>query len=161
MMSGIAPRTSPEAVATYRDSLSFLCDRAAEHDIDVVIEPINPRDMPGYFLNDFDFAADLIGSLNRPNLRLQFDIYHRQIIHGDVVPGLRRFMPIIGHVQVAAVPLRHEPGTGELDDFAVLRELDSLGYGGFVGCEYRPSGDTKSGLTWLNAFSNQKSKSRL
>jgi hydroxypyruvate isomerase len=161
MMSGIASRTGPKAVADYRDSLSFACDRAGEHDIDVVIEPINSRDMPGYFLNDFDFAADIIRDLNKPNLRLQFDIYHRQIIHGDVLTGLRQLMPIIGHVQIAAVPLRHEPGTGELNDFSILRELDILGYEGFVGCEYRPAGDTRSGLLWLDTFRNGKAKGGL
>jgi hydroxypyruvate isomerase len=161
MMSGIASRTDPAAIAAYRDSLSMACDRAGEHQIDIVIEPINPRDMPGYFLNDFNFAADIIGALNRPNLRLQFDIYHRQIIHGDMMTGLRQLMPIIGHVQIAAVPLRHEPGTGELDDFRVLRELDRFGYDDFVGCEYRPAGDTKSGLRWLSEFREQETKSSL
>lgn len=161
MMSGIAARTDPEAVAAYRDCLSLACDRAGENDIDIVIEPINPRDMPGYFLNDFNFAAEIIGTLNKPNLRLQFDIYHRQIIHGDMIMGLRQLMPLIGHVQIAAVPLRHEPGTGELDDFHVLRELDTLGYEGFVGCEYRPAGDTKSGLGWLDAFREQTTKAGL
>jgi hydroxypyruvate isomerase len=152
LMGGLASRKDPAAVETYRDALTFACDRAGQEGIDIVIEPINPRDMPGYFLDDFDFAADLIDALNKPNLKLQFDIYHRQIIHGDVLTGLRKLMPIIGHVQVASVPLRNEPGTGELDDFRVLRELDRLGYTGFVGCEYRPAGDTVSGLGWLDAF---------
>jgi hydroxypyruvate isomerase len=108
--------------------------------------------MPYSFLNDFNFAADLIADLGHPNLKLQFDIYHRQIIHGDVIRGLRELMPITGHVQIASVPSRHEPGTGELDDFRVLRELDALGYGGYVGCEYRPAGETVAGLGWLKAF---------
>jgi hydroxypyruvate isomerase len=151
-MSGLADRTDAAALQTYRDSLLFLCDRAGEENLDVVIEPINPRDMPGYFLNDFNFAADIIDSLNRPNLKMQFDIYHRQIIHGDVLTGLKRFMPIIGHVQIAAVPLRNEPGTGELDDVRILNELDRMGYEGFVGCEYRPAGNTAAGLTWMKAF---------
>ncbi|MEY3306211.1 MAG: hypothetical protein RLZZ413_249 [Pseudomonadota bacterium] len=152
VMSGIARRDDPQAVACYRDSLAYLCDQAGQAGLDVLIEPINARDMPGYFLNDFNYAADLIADLGLANLKLQFDIYHRQIIHGDVLTGLKALMPIIGHVQIAAVPLRNEPGTGELDDMRVLRALDTLGYSGFVGCEYRPAAGTVAGLGWLNAF---------
>ncbi|WP_087000448.1 2-oxo-tetronate isomerase [Rhizobium sullae] len=155
VMSGLGSRKDAAAVAIYRNSLTYACDRAGEDGIDIVIEPINPRDMPGYFLNDFDFAADTISALDKPNLKLQFDIYHRQIIHGDVLTALRRLMPIIGHVQIASVPLRNEPATGELDDFRLLRELDILGYKGFVGCEYRPAGNTVAGLGWIDAFRSQ------
>ena len=152
VMSGLADPADPAARRTYREALAFVCDAAGQAGLDVMIEPINSRDMPGYFLNDFNRAADLIADLGLPNLKLQFDIYHRQIIHGDVLTGLRQMMPIIGHVQIAAVPLRHEPGTGELDDIRVLHELDILGYSGFVGCEYRPAGDTVAGLGWRSAF---------
>ncbi len=152
MMAGLADRADPLAQTAYRASLLHLCDQAAQTGLTVVIEPINPRDMPGYFLNDFNQAADLIADLARPNLLLQFDIYHRQIIHGDVLTGLRRLMPVIGHIQIAAVPLRHEPGTGELDDARILHEIDRLGYTGFVGCEYRPAGDTVAGLGWRKAL---------
>jgi hydroxypyruvate isomerase len=152
VMSGLADPADASAQQAYRDALAYLCESAGPAGIDVMIEPINPRDMPGYFLNNFDMAADLIETLRLPNLQLQFDIYHRQIIHGDVLTGLQRMMPIIGHVQIAAVPLRHEPGTGELNDFRVLRELDTLGYSGFVGCEYRPACDTLAGLDWLKSF---------
>jgi hydroxypyruvate isomerase len=152
VMAGIADSADPVARAAYRDALAYLCDNAGSQGRDVVIEPINQRDMPGYFLNDFNLAADLIADLGRPNLKLQFDIYHRQIIHGDVLTGLRSLMPIIGHVQIAAVPQRHEPCSGELDDVRVLTALDTLGYTGFVGCEYRPAGETVSGLGWLRHF---------
>lgn len=152
VMSGIARRDDSAACACYRDSVAYLCDQAGQAGLDVLIEPINARDMPGYFLNDFNYAADLIADLGAANLKLQFDIYHRQIIHGDVLTGLKTLMPIIGHVQIAAVPLRHEPGTGELDDFRILSALDDLGYTGFVGCEYRPAAGTVAGLDWLNAF---------
>ena len=151
-MSGLADRADPAAVRAYGDALARLCDAAGAEGLDVLIEPINPRDMPGYFLDDFDFAADLIAALDLPNLKLQFDIYHRQILHGDVLTGLRRMLPITGHVQIASVPGRHEPGTGELDDIRVLRALDALGYTGFVGCEYRPAGETTAGLGWRRAF---------
>jgi hydroxypyruvate isomerase len=152
VMSGIARRDDPAARSCYRESLAYLCDQAGQAGLDVLIEPINARDMPGYFLNDFNYAADLIADLGHANLKLQFDIYHRQIIHGDVLTGLKALMPIIGHVQIAAVPLRHEPGTGELDDFRILSALDDLGYTGFVGCEYRPESGTVAGLAWMNAF---------
>ena len=105
--------------------------------------------MPGYFLNDFPFAAALIAELALPNLKLQFDIYHRQILHGDVMRGLDALLPITGHVQVASVPKRNEPGTGELDDVRIFRHLDQLGYDGYVGCEYRPAGHTVEGLGWF------------
>jgi hydroxypyruvate isomerase len=152
MMSGIARRDDAGACAIYRESLAYFCDHAGQAGLDVLIEPINSRDMPGYFLNDFNYAADLIADLGYANLKLQFDIYHRQIIHGDVLNGLKTLMPIIGHVQIAAVPLRHEPGTGELDDFRILSALDELSYPGFVGCEYHPAAGTADGLGWLSAF---------
>lgn len=149
VMSGLADARDQSARQTYRDSLQYLCDRAGQLDLDILIEPINPRDMPGYFLNDFNMAADLINEVGQPNLMLQFDIYHRQILHGDVLKGLNSMMPIIGHIQIAAAPDRHEPGTGELDDFRIMRELDRIGYDGFVGCEYRPAGETIAGLGWM------------
>jgi hydroxypyruvate isomerase len=152
VMSGRAEASDATARTCYRDSLAYACDMAGSAGLEVMIEPINPRDMPGYFLNDFNMAADLIADLDRPNLKLQFDIYHRQILHGDVLTGLRQMMPVIGHVQIAAVPLRHEPGTGELDDTRVLHEVDALGYAGYVGCEYRPAGETAAGLGWLAPF---------
>ena len=155
VMAGIADRVDTTARATYGESLLYLCDKAGAVGLDVVIEPINKRDMPGYFLNDFNYAADLIASLALPNLKLQFDIYHRQILHGDVIKGLQALMPIIGHVQIAAIPDRHEPCSGELDDVRVLGALDALGYTGFVGCEYRPAGETVAGLGWLRHFSQR------
>lgn len=150
MMAGIAPGGDARARAAYLDSLKFAADVTGEAGIGLVIEPINPRDMPGYFLNDFAQAADLIAAVDLPHVKLQFDIYHRQILHGDVMVALAALMPIIGHVQIASVPNRNEPGTGELDDFRILRRLDELGYDGFVGCEYRPAAGTVSGLSWLN-----------
>ncbi len=148
VMSGLGSRESPAQRAAYEDSLRLACDLAGAAGLDILIEPINARNMPGYFLNDFAYAAALIETLARPNLKLQFDIYHRQILHGDVLTGLQTLLPITGHVQIAAVPRRHEPGTGELDDAAILHALDALGYDGFVGCEYNPESSTLPGLTW-------------
>ena len=148
VMSGLADKANVTALATYRKAVEFACAAAAPHRITIVIEPINARDMPGYFLNDFNFAANLIADMALPNLKLQYDIYHRQIIHGDVMMNLEKLMPIIGHVQIASVPKRHEPLTGELDDARIFQHLDALGYQGFVGCEYRPANSTVAGLGW-------------
>lgn len=150
MMAGLADRGDPAHQSAYRDSAAFAADAAGENGICLLIEPLNGRDMPGYFLNNFDHAAELIEELGRPNLRLQFDIYHRQILHGDVLVGLERLLPMTGHVQIASVPGRNEPGSGELDDFRLFTALDDLGYQGFVGCEYRPKAATKDGLGWLD-----------
>jgi hydroxypyruvate isomerase len=150
VMSGLADSKSSVAGIAYRDAIRFAAGSAAKHGIDIMIEPINPRDMPGYFLNDFNLAVGIIQELSLPNLKLQFDIYHRQIIHGDVIRGLETLMPTIGHIQIASVPRRNEPGTGELDDFRLFETLDSLDYAGFVGCEYRPAAGTLDGLTWLS-----------
>lgn len=148
LMSGIG--SGPEALAVYRDSIRMACELAADDDIQILIEPINSRDVPGYLMNDFALAEELITELGLPNLRLQFDIYHRQIIHGDVTRGLQKLMPITGHIQISSAPDRHEPTTGELDDVRILEIIDALNYPGFVGCEYRPRGGTLEGLGWLD-----------
>jgi len=154
VMSGLADKANRPALMAYREALSFACAATAPHGIDIVIEPINARDMPGYFLNDFNFAANLIADMALPNLKLQYDIYHRQIIHGDVMTSLEKHMPIIGHVQIASVPKRNEPLTGELDDARIFQHLDALGYRGFVGCEYRPANGTVVGLDWRDQLRN-------
>lgn len=152
VMAGIAETSSRTHRSAYLAALDFAAEAAKAQDVTVLIEPINPRDMPGYFLNDFDLAAELLDELSRENVKLQFDIYHRQVLHGDVLTALERMLPLIGHVQIAAVPGRNEPGSGELDDFRVLRALDDLGYDGFVGCEYRPASSTLAGLDWRARF---------
>lgn len=152
LMAGLAAPDDPRAAEAYRRAVAWTAGQLAPAGLDLVLEPINARNMPGYFLNDFGRAADLIGALALPNLKLQFDLYHCQILHGDVTMRLRALMPIIGHVQTASVPGRHEPGTGELNDAFLFDELDRLGYAGFVGCEYIPAADTVAGLGWLAAY---------
>lgn len=149
VMAGIAGWRDPMAKHHYRSALRLAAEKAGAEGIDVLIEPLNDRDMPGYFLADFNHAAEVIAELNLPNLKLQFDIYHRQIIHGDVLTALKTLLPIIGHIQVASVPKRQEPGGGELNDFEVFRALDALGYNGWIGCEYRPAAGTAEGLGWM------------
>lgn len=154
LMSGLADRNDKNAVLAYKKSIGWTAARLAQEEIDLLIEPINSRNMPGYFLNDFDYAVQLIKELALPNLKLQFDIYHRQIIHGDVTMALRQMMPIIGHIQTASVPDRHEPESGELNDGFLFNELDRLGYQGFIGCEYHPAGKTTDGLGWFLKYKN-------
>lgn len=152
LMAGLADWRDPGARASYLRSLEWCAERLARERLDLLIEPINPRSMPGYFLNDVDAAGGLLTDLAIPNLKLQFDIFHCQILHGDVTMRLRRLMPIIGHVQIASVPDRHEPGSGELDDAYLFGELDRLGYDGFVGCEYNPRAGTLDGLAWRESL---------
>ena len=154
VMAGVAGPDAARALATYRDSLEFACEAAGRESIDILIEPINTRDIPGYLMNDFALAARLIGDLKLPNLKLQFDIYHRQIIHGDVTRGLEALLPITGHIQISSVPSRHEPMSGELDDLHILRTLERLNYGGYMGCEYQPAAGTLAGLGWIEKVRN-------
>jgi 2-dehydrotetronate isomerase len=157
LMAGIASRSEPKAVEHFYKSVAWAAEFFAPHGLDVVIEPINARNVPGYFLNDFGFARDLINELKIPNLKLQFDIYHCQIIHGDVTMRLREMMPIIGHVQIASIPSRNEPDGEELNYPFLFAELDRLGYEGFVGCEYNPRGKTTDGLGWFKPYAGAKS----
>ena len=155
-MSGCADPADPRAWNIYLENLCWAADIFAEHDVQLLIEPINPRDMPGYFLRDFGLALDILAAANRSNLRLQFDIYHRQILHGDVTTALRALMPRIGHIQIAGVPDRHEPDLGELNYAHLFAEIDRLDYRGFVGCEYRPRAGTVAGLSWLDRVPGKK-----
>jgi hydroxypyruvate isomerase len=149
LMAGIT--TGAGALATYRDSIRFACETL--DGIDVMIEPINNRDVPGYLMNDFTLAEQLIAELKLPNLKLQFDIYHRQVIHGEVTRGLEALMPITGHIQISSVPGRHEPMSGEVDDLRILQAIDRLNYTGFIGCEYAPAAGTLEGLGWMKRIS--------
>jgi len=152
MMAGLADPADPAAVDAYRRAVRHAGEALVDRGIELLLEPINGRDMPGYFLNDFGLAERLIVEAGLPNVRLQFDLYHRQILHGDVIMALRRLMPLIGHVQVASVPSRNEPDGEELNWPFLFDELDRLGYGGFVGCEYRPRTATLDGLGWFAPY---------
>jgi 2-dehydrotetronate isomerase len=147
VMAGVADAKDSKAREAFKKALRHAVETLV--DIEVLIEPLNLRDNPGYFLSNFEVAAEIIAELGLPSLKLQYDIYHRQILHGDVLRSLEALLPIIGHVQIASVPDRHEPGTGEVDDERVLRRLDALGYQGYVGCEYHPALGTVAGLAWL------------
>jgi hydroxypyruvate isomerase len=148
MMAGLAlPDAKTEAV--YLDNIRYAGDTLAEAGLDLLIEPINSRSMPGYFLSTVAQAIDLINQVSHPNVRLQFDIFHHQIMQGDVVCSLSDCIGQIGHIQIASVPERQEPDRGELNYQAVFAHLDHLGYDGWLGCEYHPRGKTEDGLSWL------------
>ncbi|MEX8521012.1 MAG: 2-oxo-tetronate isomerase [Leptothrix sp. (in: b-proteobacteria)] len=153
-MAGIVPAgVDAEALrATYVGNLRAAAARLAPFGITLLIEPINTRDMPGYYLNYQQQAHELVAEVGAANLQVQMDIYHCQIMEGDVSTKLRRHLAGIGHVQIASVPLRQEPGSGELDDRYLFRLLDELGYQGFLGCEYRPRAGSSAGLDWFAAW---------
>ena len=150
-MAGIIPDNVDPAVAEalYTENLAWAAEKLAAQGRTLLIEPLNHRDAPGYLLSRQDHARGIIERAHLDNLRLQFDIYHCQIVHGDLIRWMEQLMPIIGHVQIADVPDRNEPGTGEINYTNVLAALDRLGYEGWVGCEYRPAGDTREGLAWM------------
>jgi 2-dehydrotetronate isomerase len=135
--------------AVYMNNLAQAAREAATIGLTVVIEPINTRDIPGFFLNRQDEAQAICSELNEPNLKVQFDCYHCQIVEGDLATRLRRDMPTIGHIQVAGVPERHEPDTGEVNYPFLFSLIDELGYSGWIGCEYRPAAGTRAGLGWF------------
>ncbi|MBV1865679.1 MAG: hydroxypyruvate isomerase family protein [Rhodobacteraceae bacterium] len=152
MMAGVADSASAEALACYKVSARYAVEKCADKGLNLLLEPINNRSVPGYFLNDFNMAAQVISDLKMPNLKLQFDIFHRQIIHGDVVIGLQESLPITDHIQIASIPSRHEPDGEELNYPFVFAELDRLEFQGYVGCEYNPRGKTLDGLQWFESF---------
>ena len=151
LMAGKTDR-SAGADRAFRDAVAWTADRLAGLGVTLVLEPLNTRDNPGYHLVDFDEAAALIRDLALPNLKLQFDLYHCQILHGDLTRRLEALMPLVGHVQVAGVPSRHEPEGEELNFPFLFDLLDRLGYAGYVGCEYRPRAGTEAGLGWFAPY---------
>ena len=152
MMAGNARRADGEAEASYQRAIRHAAPVLVARGVELLLEPINSRNMPDYFLNDFNYTRDLIAQLGLPNLKLQFDVYHRQILHGDVAMSFRALQPIVGHVQIASVPSRNEPDGEELNFPYLFAEFDRLGYDGFVGCEYNPRGLTRDGLGWFKPY---------
>lgn len=148
----VAPEQRPAADRVFVDNLARAADLAAARNITLLIEPINPRDRPNYFLNHVEHAADVIAKIGKPNVRMQFDFYHVQIVGGDLIRRLEKNLPVIGHLQCAAVPSRHEPDEGEVNYRAVFTAVDRLGYGGWIGAEYRPRGRTEDGLGWAREY---------
>jgi 2-dehydrotetronate isomerase len=151
VMAGLLPSEDlrQKHHAVYIENLRYAAQEAAKVGITVLIEPINTRDMPGFFLNRQDQGQAVCKEVSADNLKVQFDFYHCQIVEGDVISKLRRDFAGVGHIQIAGVPDRHEPNLGEVNYPWIFEEIDRLGYTGWIGCEYRPKGDTSEGLQWL------------
>ena len=138
--------------ATFVRNLRLAAGEAGSRGLELTIEPINPRDIPGYFLNTQAEAHAIREEVGAANLKVQMDLYHAQIVEGDLSEKLRRWLPYIGHIQIAGVPGRHEPDGGEIDYSYLFALLDELGYEGWVGCEYRPRNGTVAGLGWMKTL---------
>jgi len=141
------------AHAAYRANLAHACDAAAAHGMSILVEPINRRDVPGYHLSLVEDGVAVIEALGRDNLKLMFDCYHSQIMQGDLTERLRRHLPLIGHIQIAAVPDRGEPDGGEVHYLNLIAAIREMGFAAPIGAEYKPRGKTtQDGLAWLAAF---------
>lgn len=152
-LAGIQPEgvSDAEARQTLVENLRFAADKLADAGILLVAEPINTRDIPGFFLNRTEQALQIFDEVGSDNLKLQYDIYHMQIMEGDLAPTIETHFDRIAHVQIADNPGRHEPGTGEINYPFLFAHLDRLGYQGWIGAEYKPAGRTQEGLGWLDA----------
>jgi hydroxypyruvate isomerase len=152
-MTGVVPpEQRPAAETVFIKNLGRAAAAAAKANITLLIEPINARDRPDYFLSRVEHAADIVGKVGAPNVRIQFDFYHVQIMGGDLLTRFKKCLPLIGHVQIAAVPSRAEPDDGEVNYPAVFQAIDRAGYSGWVGCEYKPRTRTEDGLGWAKKY---------
>lgn len=150
-LAGIAPdgANPSELLATYIENLRYAAQALSREGLTLLIEPINTRDMKGYFLSTTAAALDVMHAVAAPNLRLQYDVYHMHIMEGDEQRTISRNIERIAHIQIADDPGRHEPGTGEIDFPSLFEHLDRIGYAGWVGCEYRPRSTTLESLEWM------------
>lgn len=153
LMAGLAPQGADRAALrrTYVANLAWAAEQAAKQAVTVLIEPINTRDIPGFFLNRQDEAHAVVAEVGASNLKVQMDLYHCQIVEGDVATKLKAYLPTgrVGHIQIAGVPERHEPNIGELNYGYLFDVIDAQGFDGWIGCEYRPKGRTSEGLGWM------------
>jgi len=156
LMAGLAPPGADRAAlrATYVANLAWAAKQAASAGVDVLIEPINTRDIPGFFLNRQDEAHAIVQEVGAANLKVQMDLYHCQIVEGDLAKKIQAYLPTgrVGHFQIAGVPERHEPDRGEVNHPYLFDLIDSLGYTGHIGCEYRPKAGTSAGLGWFQPY---------
>ncbi|QBE66019.1 hydroxypyruvate isomerase [Pseudoduganella lutea] len=148
---GIAPAGVSEEVLrkTVVDNLAYAAAKLKEAGIRLLVEPINTYDIPGFYLNRTEQALRLLDEVGSDNLFVQYDVYHAQRTEGELGATLTRHLNRIGHIQVADNPGRNEPGTGEINYGWLFRHIDKIGYDGWIGCEYKPAGDTREGLSWL------------
>ncbi len=139
-------------IDTFIANIRYAADTFAEHGIDVLIEPLNTRDVPNYFVAHQRRAVELIQMVDRPNVKLQLDLYHAQIMDGDLDVLIRDLAPFTGHIQIASVPHRNEPAGGEINYPYLFDVLDDSGYDGWIGCEYKPKTTTEQGLAWVRPY---------
>jgi hydroxypyruvate isomerase len=153
-LAGIAPggRDSDALLRTFIENLRFAAQELEKAGIVLLTEPINTRDIPGFYLNRSDQALAIIAEVGSANLKLQYDVYHMQIMEGDLAPTIERNLAGIGHMQIADTPGRHEPGTGEINYGFLFGHIDACGYDGWIGCEYKPRSTTEAGLGWLAPY---------
>ena len=153
-LAGIRPRhlDPNDARETFINNLQFAALRLKAAGIRLLIEPINTRDIPGFFLCNTAQAVDIIKAVGSDNLFVQYDIYHMQIMEGDLAPTIEKNLKLIPHMQLADTPGRHEPGTGEINYTFLLGFIDKIGYTGWIGCEYKPAGKTEDGLGWSKPY---------
>ena len=151
MMAGLTPLSSNLALhrKTYVENMKYAAQALAQHNLNLLLEPINTRDMPGYFLSTQAQAHELRIESGEPNVKVQMDFYHAQIMEGDLVETFKKYCDGIGHTQIASVPKRNEPDDGEVNYPYLYQMLDEMGYTGWIGCEYRPRGKTEDGLNWF------------
>jgi hydroxypyruvate isomerase len=155
VMAGLLPSGADRRrhVDQFVSGIGRAADRLAEVGATALVEPINTRvDVPGYLLDGTMLALECISNAGRQNLQLQYDVYHMQIMEGDLMRSIERLLPAIGHIQVADNPGRHEPGSGEINFEKLLARIDALDYSGFVGCEYLPESTTLAGLAWAQPW---------
>lgn len=154
VLAGIAPQgADPQALEqTFVDNLRFAAPLCAEKGVKLLIEPINTRDIPGFYLSTLTHAEHVLDAVGSDNLFIQFDFYHVQIMQGDLAENFRRLKDRIAHVQVADNPGRNAPGTGEINYPFIFADLERLGYDGWIGCEYKPGGPTSDSLGWMDAY---------
>jgi hydroxypyruvate isomerase len=153
-MSGILPKGADRALCerTFLENIRYAADAAVPDGITILIEPLNDRDNPGYFIGHQREALELVRRVDRPNVSIQLDYYHAQIMDGDLTNLTERMAGAFAHVQIASVPGRHEPDRGEIRYEHIFETLMKIGYAGWIGCEYNPAGATEAGLGWLRAF---------
>ena len=156
LMAGLRPAGASETALrdTYIANVQYAAAELARHDMLLLLEAINTRDIPGFYLNTSRQALELMDAAGAPNVRFQYDVYHMQIMEGDLATRLKQHIAHIGHIQIADPPARNEPGTGEINYPFLFDWIDQLGYDGWIGCEYRPKGKTEDGLSWMKRWAS-------
>jgi hydroxypyruvate isomerase len=148
----IAGRSDDEHRQTLIENVRYAAAELAQHGIELVIEPINHFDIPGFFINRTEQALAIINEAGAPNVKVQYDIYHAQREEGEITATFKKHLARIGHIQIADNPGRHQPGTGEINFPFIFRQLDEAGYTGWIGLEYIPTPDTTSSLGWMKTL---------